>query len=122
MISDITQVALGGIVALLILREVFQYLSKRKSSGTEPATAMNKRRLTTDRVKHVQNGVDAVLSRLDRIIERLEDVAEQTRAARKQSAITGETTERMTRAVNQLEQTINAAMGRRRTSETSPGA
>lgn len=122
MIGDITQVALGGIVALLLLREVFQYLSKIRAPKGEDAASAPKTRPTTDRVKEVKNGVDAVLARMDRIIERLDDVSGAVRAARKQSEITGEMAERMTRAVGQLEETVNDALGRRRTSDTNPGA
>ncbi len=124
MIGDITQVALGGIVALLILREVFKYLADRKRPPTVCALATqdpSKRRRTTDRFKEVQSGVEAVLSRLDTIIERLDDVKTAVRASRKQSEITGEMAERMTRSVAHLEQTINDALGRRRTTDTSPG-
>jgi uncharacterized protein YukE len=71
-------------------------------------------------VKNIQNSVDAVLSRLDRIIERLEDIGASTKAARKQSEITGEQTERMCRAVGQLENTINEYAAKRRQTDTQP--
>lgn len=116
MIGDITQVALGGIVALLILREVFAYLAKRKPNGE----AGGKTRPNTDRVKNVQNGVDAVLSRLDRIIERLEDVTEQTKAARKQTEITGERTERITRQLEKIEETLTEVEAATRRRATGP--
>lgn len=117
MVDAVTQVTVGGIVALLILREVFSHLQRRKDNGIGSNT---KGRRDTDKLKSVQASLDAVLQRLDRIVERLEDVVDATRAGRKQSEITGEMTERMCRAVATLEETINEA-GRRRTADTQPG-
>lgn len=99
MIENLTNVAVGGILALLILREVFNFVARLKTSrnngtnhtGSKPGLAASA----------------AVLAKLDRIIERLDDIAEASRAARKQSEIAGEQTERMVRAVSQLETTIN---------------
>lgn len=117
MTEVLTQVGVGGILVLLILREVFGFLARRRLDNTEPGS----RKSNTDKFKAVQSGVDAVLVRLDRIIERLDDVAEATRLARKQSEITGEMTERMSRAVSMLEETLTEAAGRRRTADTNPG-
>lgn len=117
MIEGLTQVAIGGILALLILREVFDFIRKRRAYANDN----HQRRPTGERLKEVANGVDAVLSRLDRIIERLDEVAAATKSARKQTEITGEMAERMSRAVSQLEETINDVALRRRTADTSPG-
>jgi hypothetical protein len=122
LIGDITQVALGGILALMILREVFQYLAKRKAPPVCALESGPKRRPTNEQVKLVQSSVEAVLLRLDQIVERLEDVASAVKSARKQSEITGEMAERMTRAVSQLERTVIETLGRHRTADTSPGA
>lgn len=111
----VTQLGIGGILVLLVVREFLTYLARRRDDSGD-----NSGRRNTDRFKTIQGGVDAILVRLDRIVERLEDVVDATRAGRKQSEITGEMTERMCRAVATLEETINEA-GRRRTADTQPG-
>lgn len=115
MTEIVTQLGIGGILVLLVVREFLTYLARRRDDAGN-----NSGRRSTDRFKTIQGGVDAVLIRLERIIERLDDVVENTRAARKQSEITGEMTERMCRAVATLEENLNDA-GRRRTVDTQPG-
>lgn len=117
MAEIITQLGIGGILVLLVIREFLAFIARRKESESYTST----RRPTTDKFKTIQGGVDAILQRLDRIVERLEDLAGATRAARKQTEITGEMTERMCRAVGALEETLNDAATRRRTTDTSPG-
>lgn len=112
----VTQVGVGGILALLILREVLGFLARRRLDVDTGG-----RRPTSERFKTIQGGIDAILVRLDRIIEKLEYVADATRSARKQTEITGEMTERMCRTVAMLEETLND-IGRRRTADTQPGA
>lgn len=99
MIEDLTNVAVGGILALLILREVFNFVARLKANRINGIGGTHS----------IPNpaATNAVLARLDRIIERLDDIAEATRAARKQSEISGEQSERMIRAVYHLETTIN---------------
>jgi hypothetical protein len=111
MTGQLTSVGVGGILAILILRLVFDFLKHRRNGN-------GRGRLGTDKVKGIQTGVDSVLMRMDHIIDRLDTMTEATKAARKQSEITCEQTERMTRAVYQLEQTIGVMA--RRTVETNP--
>lgn len=111
----VTQLGIGGILVLLVVREFLTFLARRRPDGAEI------RRPSADNFEAIQRGVDAVLVRLDRIVERLEDVADATRAARKQSIVTGEIAERMSRAVASLEETLNETLGRRRTVDTNPG-
>ena len=113
MAETAAQGSLAAIVALLILREVFAYLSKRKEA--------NGARRTTDKVNDLRMQLEGVISRLDRIIERLDDMALATKAARRQTEIATEQTERMVRAVSQLEKTFNDAGLHRRTHDTAPG-
>lgn len=113
MIENVTQIGIGGIFSIMVLRLVFDFVTKLRNGN-------GKGRRDTDRFKDVQNSVGAVLIRLDRIIERLDEVAESTKAARKQSEITGEQTERVARGLSSLEQTIGALA--RRTADTQPGA
>ena len=122
MIGDITQVALGGVLALFIIREVFRFVKALKTSEGSTTMPAPKRRPTTDRVKRVEDGVGAVASRLDRIIERLEDIAESTRATKKQTQITGELAERIVRHLDKLEEQLHAfeASARRRTTGSHP--
>lgn len=113
MTGQLTSVGVGGILAILILRLVFDFLKhKRDGNGARG-------RLSTDKVKGIQSGVDAVLMRMDHIIDRLDTMADAVKASRKQTEIACEQTERMTRAVAQLEQTIGVMA--RRTTETQPG-
>jgi len=114
MMQQLTNIGVGGILTILILRLVFDFLKHRRENN-----GSGRGRLSTDKVKGIQTGVDAVLMRMDSIIDRLDDLAEATKAARKQSEITCEQTERMTRAVAQLETTIGVMA--RRTVETQPG-
>ena len=113
MMQQLTNIGVGGILTILILRLVFDFLKHRRDNGG------NRARLSTDKVKGIQSGVDAVLMRMDHIIDRLDSLADATKAARKQSEITCEQTERMMRAVAQLESTIGVMA--RRTAETQPG-
>lgn len=122
MIENATTIGVGGILALLIIREVFRFVAKlRDGSAQHNSSGNGKTRPKTDPMRAVQTNVEAVLIRLDRIVDRLDDLGEEAKMGRKQSQIAGEQTERMVRAVDNLEQTINAVLGRRRTSDTSPG-
>lgn len=116
MTEIITQLSVGGIFALLVIREVLGFFARRRLSGLDAPTSG---RRNTDKFKTIQSGVDAILGRLDRIVERLEDMRDATRHARKQSEITKEMTERVCRAVTQLEQTVGALA--RRSTDTQPG-
>lgn len=113
MIQHLTQVGVGGIFAIMVLRLVFDFVTKLRNGN-------GKGRRATDKFKDVQNSVEAVLIRLDRIIERLEDLAASTKETRKQSEVTCEQTERLARGLSSLEQTIGALA--RRTVDTQPGA
>ena len=121
MIENATAVGVGGILALLVIREVFRFVVKLREGTLAPAGANGKTRPKTDPIRAVQTNVEAVLIRLDRIVDRLDELSEETKLGRKQSEIAGEQTERMVRAVSQLEHTINEATQRRRSHETNPG-
>ena len=112
MTEQLTNIGVGGILAILILRLVFDFLTNRRNG-------IGRGRIPTDKIKGVQTGVDSVLMRLDLIVDRLDVLADASKAARKQTEIACEQTERMTRAVAQLEQTIGVIA--RRTIDTSPG-
>lgn len=114
MTEQLTNIGVGGILAILILRLVFDFLKHRRDSNGN-----GRGRIPTDKIKGVQTGVDSVLMRLDLIVDRLDTVADASKAARRQTEIACEQTERMTRAVAQLEQTIGVIA--RRTIDTSPG-
>lgn len=111
MTEHLTQIGVGGIFALMVLRLVFDFVARLRNGGN----GKTKGRRDTDRFRDLQNSMGAVVLRLDRIIERLGDVAEETRAARKQGVVTGEQTERLTRAVFNLQAAIQ------RTPDTNPG-
>lgn len=113
MTQYLTELGVGGIFAILVLRAVFEYLKTRRESG------IGRGRISTDKVKGIQTGVDSVLMRMDHIIDRLDTVIDATKAARRQAEIACEQTERMTRAVAQLETTMGVIA--RRTADTLPG-
>lgn len=114
-----TEVAVGGMLAFLILREAFGFVVKLKDKLSAPSGSG--RRQTGDMVKGVQNGVDAVLSRLDRIVERLEDIGDTLRATKKQTVLTGEKTEKLGRQTDAIEKTVaEIALAHRRTTESQP--
>lgn len=106
MAAEYVQLGLGGLVALMILREVFGFLAKRKSELEAADGITSRTRPKSDKIRSVQDSVDAVLHRLDRIIEAVQDQNKETRAARRQSEITGEMCERVGRAVCGLEKTV----------------
>lgn len=116
MIDSLLQVSLAAVVSLLILREVFNYLSKRR----EAPAGVGRGRSDTDKVKNVQNSVDAVLSRLDRIIERLEDLGDSLRVTKKCTQINCEQTDKLCRQMTSLEETVAEAVSRRRSTDTQP--
>ena len=120
MIDHATQIVMGGVLALLIIREVFVFIVKIRDRSADTGDN-GRRRATTDPLRGMRKDVEAVLLRLDRIIERLEELSEETKCSRRQSEITFEQAERMTRAVSQLETVINEAALRRRSTETNPG-
>jgi hypothetical protein len=110
-----TQAGVVGILALIILRETYQFVLKVRNKD------QGNGRRSTDKLQGVKSGVDAVLGRMDRIIERLEDIADATRMTRKQVQITGELTERLGRQVDALDETITEVMAaHRRKTETQP--
>lgn len=121
MIENATQIGVGGILALLILREVFTFVGRLRDKSSAGSETPSKTRPRTDPIRAVHMNVEAVLSRLDRIVERLEDLADETKNSRRQSEITSEQTERMVRAVGQLESTINDLTAKRRSGDTNPG-
>jgi len=112
MTSQLTSVGVGGILAILILRLVFDFLKSRRNGN-------GRGRLSTDKVKGIVKDVDSVLMRMDHIIDRLDNLTDATKAARKQSEIATEHTERMTRAVDQLERSFNN-FANRRNADTNP--
>jgi len=114
MVETATQISMGAIVSLLILREVFAYLLKRKDHDTA--------KLSTDRTKEIMAQLENIIARLDRVIERLDDLSVATKQARRQTEIAAEQTERMVRAVSQFEKTFNGAGLHRRTQDTPAGA
>lgn len=120
MIENATEITVGGILTLLILREVFAFVVKVRDRSLDNGSSRGKTRRKTDPLLAVQTNVEAVLIRLDRIVDRLDDLAEETRSSRKQSEITGEQAERMMRCVCQLQETVDEAT-RRRTGDTNPG-
>jgi hypothetical protein len=110
--SQLTSVGVGGILAILILRLVFDFLKNRRDGN-------GRGRLSTDKVKGIVKDVDSVLMRMDHIIDRLDNLTDATKAARKQSEIATEHTERMTRAVDQLQRSFNN-FANRRNADTNP--
>lgn len=114
MTEQLTEAAVVGVLALIILRETYQFVLKVRNK--EPTNG----RRSTDKLKGVQSGVDAVLNRMDRIIERLEDIADATRLTRKQVQITGELTERLGRQVDALDDTITEVIAAHRRKDTQP--
>lgn len=120
MTETLTQLGMGGILVLLVLREVFGFLAKRRLNGS--AIGGPPRRPGNDKVTSVQASVDAALAQLGRIIERLDDIAAATKAARKQSEITGEQAERIARHLERLGDILDKidSSTRRRQTGASP--
>jgi hypothetical protein len=117
MTETMTEVAVGGMLAFLLVREAFQFVIKIRDKAMSP----NGKRPTTDKVKSIQNGVDAVLSRLDRIVERLEDIGETLRVTKKITVVTGEKTDRLGRQTEAIEKTVNEiALAHKRRTDSQP--
>lgn len=119
MTETMTQAGIVGILALIILRETYQFVLKVKNK--EQTNGSSGRRPTAEKVKAVQEGVDAVLSRLDRIVDRLEDIGDTLRDTRKKIVLTWERAERLGRQTDDLEKTVNEiAVSTRRKVDTQP--
>jgi hypothetical protein len=94
--QQMANVAVGGILALLIIREVFDFIRRRNGE---------RRRRDTPPGKSLHS-TDAIIDRLDRIIDRLDELADCMREARRQAELNGEAQDRIKRHIGQLEQTL----------------
>ena len=97
--QQIANVAVGGILALLILREVFDFIRRRNGRSGE-----SKRR-DTPPAKPLHS-LDAIVDRLDRIIDRLDDLADCMRHTRRQTELNGEQQDRVKHQLEKVEENL----------------
>lgn len=98
----LAEIAAGGLLALLIIREVFAH-QRARMSGTDAA---RKRPITGPKGEPAP-ALNAVTDRLDRIIGKIEDIMDISRETRKQSEVNGDRAERLTRSLSALDETIS---------------
>ncbi len=97
MIQDVAQITMAGVLALMILREVFGFLRARQANG-------NGRPATTSIAK--KGDLQPVVDRLDRLVELAKEQGEFSRGLKRMVEEIGETTDRQTRALDRLDSAI----------------
>lgn len=97
MIADVAQITMAGVLALMILREVFGFLRARQANG-------NGRPSTTTLAR--KGDLQPVVDRLDRLIELEKEHGETNRLLKRMTEEIGESVERQNRAIDRLDSTI----------------
>ncbi len=109
MVEEFGSIAAGGILALLLIREVFAFLRERNGNG---GGGQRKRPLTGP---HVTSGqISTVVDKLDRCLAQHADLSDTIRDARRKIEVIEETADRLERRLESVDTAI-MKLGRRPT-------